>query len=387
MNRNNTLDQHAKAVVDEAIAKAIESGAETGLQVAAYLDGKLVIDTWGGIADPATARPVDGDTLFNVFSVAKAVVATALHMQVERGLLDYDAPIARYWPEYGVNGKDKTTVRDALTHRACIPQMPEGVTPEQMCDWGLMAGKIAQLTPLAEPGSKTMYLSMTFGWIIGELVSRTDPKRRPFGQWVREEIAQALGIEDLWLGVPEADLPRVAALSNASPPVPPEYLPPLYTASMPPQVDLVPEVFGRDDVRRACVAGVGGVFNARSQARFWAMLAQGGELDGVRLLSATRVQSFSEPRANSAEPDPVMFNFSLPLSSGGYWLGGEHPPVCSAKNPRAICHPGAGGSIGWADPDSKLAVAICHNRMFNASTRETDPILPIADAVRAALGL
>lgn len=387
MPLDNQQCQRANAIVQKAIDEAIASGRETGLQIAAYLDGQLVIDAWGGVADPVSGRKVDGDTLFNVFSVTKAVVATALHIQVERGLIEYDAPITRYWPEYGAYGKDKTTVRDALTHRACIPQMPAGVTPELMCDWAYMANAIAALVPLAEPGSKTLYLSMTFGWIIGELVVRTDPQHRPFGQWIRQEIAQPLGIHDLWLGIPDEAEPRVATLSDASPPMPPEHLPPLFTISMPPEVALVPEVFNRSDLRRACLAGVGGIFTARGEARFWAMLAQGGMLDGVRLLSEKTVRSFSELRPNSSEPDPVMFNFPLPLSIGGYWLGGDNPPVCSVKNPRAICHPGAGNSIGWADVEAKLAVAICHNRMFFATTREQDSILPVADAVRTALGL
>jgi CubicO group peptidase (beta-lactamase class C family) len=383
----SAINQNANAAVQRAIDAAIASGQETGLQVCAYLDGKLVIDAWGGLADPHAGRNVEGDTLFNVFSVTKAVVATAVHMQVERGLLGYDAPVALYWPEYGVNGKQATTVRDALTHRACVSQMPEGVTPERICDWSWMVQHIAAMEPLAEPGSQTMYLSMTFGWILGELVVRSDPRSRPFGRWVLEETAQPLGIGDLWLGVPEHADSRVTVLTNASPAVPTEYLPRLYTASMPPQVGLVPEVFGRPDVRRACVAGVGGVFTARGEARFFAMLAQGGALDGVRLLSEQTVRSFSVPRANSEEPDPVMFNFPLPLSSGGYWLGGAHSPVCSVKSPRAICHPGAGGSIGWADPDNRLAVAICHNRMFNAASPDQDPIFPIAEAVRFGLRL
>ncbi|WP_223446260.1 serine hydrolase domain-containing protein [Pseudomonas sp. BF-R-19] len=383
----NTINSDANAHVQRAIDHAIANGSEIGLQVAAYLNGQLVIDAWGGLADETTGRMVDGDTLFNVYSVTKAVAATALHILADRGFIDYNAPVSRYWPEYAANGKQNTTVRHVLTHRACIPQMPPGVTPELMCDWDWMTREIAALEPLADPGTKTLYLSMTFGWIIGELVRRCDPQGRSFSQFVQQEIAYPLGIPDLWIGISDEVEHRVAKLTNAINPVPPEYLPPLFTASMPPQVDLVPEVFERPDVRRAAVAGVGGIFTARSEARFWAMLAQGGELDGVRILSRELAASLNTPRVHSDEPDPVMFNIPLPLSIGGYWLGGEHPPVCSPASPRAICHPGQGGSIGWADPDQKLAVAICHNRMFNSSSREDDTILPIANAVRAALKL
>jgi CubicO group peptidase (beta-lactamase class C family) len=383
----STRATEAQANVQRAIDTTVTSGAEVGLQVAAYLNGVQVVDAWGGVADPQTGRKVDGETLFNVYSVTKAVAATALHIQADRGLIDYDAPVADYWPEYAAKGKERTTVRDVLTHRACVPQMPVDVTPERMCDWEWMTGAIAALEPLAPPGTRTLYLSMTFGWIVGELVRRTDPGRRSLGRFIREEIAQPLGATDLWVGIPDSVEPRIARQVNDMRPVPPEYLPPLFRASMPDPVALTPVVFERPDVRRAEVAGVGGIFNARSEARFWAMLAGMGELNGVRILSQGLVETLNQPRGHSGELDQVMFNIPLPISMGGFWLGGPQTPVCSAKSRRALCHPGQGGSIGWADPDTGLAVAICHNRLFNASTPEEDPILPIANAVRTGLGL
>jgi CubicO group peptidase (beta-lactamase class C family) len=381
------VSQAANSVVKRVIDDAVARGVEIGVQVAAYLKGELVVDTWGGVADEVTGRKVDGDTLFNVYSVTKAVAAVALHMQADRGLIDYNAPVVWYWPEYGAHGKAATTVRDVLTHRACVPQMPADVTPERMCDWEWMTRAIAALEPIAPPGSKTLYLSMTFGWIVGEIVRRTDPAHRSLGRFIREEIATPLGITDLWVGIPDSVESRIARQVNAMQPVPAEYLPPLFLASMPEQVALTPAVFERPDVRRAEVAGVGGIFNARSEARFWAMLANLGELDGVRLLSRKLAQTFNVPRAHSDEPDQVMFNIPLPISTGGFWLGGPNTPVCSARNPSSLCHPGQGGSIGWADPETGLAVAICHNRLFNAGSPAEDPILPIANAVRAGLGL
>lgn len=384
---NKAINPQAQAIVQKALDHATGEGGEIGLQVAAYLNGKLVIDAWSGVVDPADPRPVDGDTLFNVYSVTKAVAATALHILADRGQIDYEAPVSRYWPEYAAKGKERTTVRDVLTHRACVPQMPADMTPERLCDWAWMTQAIADLEPLAEPGTQTLYLSMTFGWIVGELVRRVDPKHRSLGQFVREEIAEPLGISDLWIGLPDAAVPRVARQVNAMVPVPAEYLPPLFLASMPEAVALVPPVFERADVRRAEVAGVGGIFNARSEARFWAFLANGGELDGVRLLSRELVATFNTPRANSQEPDPVMFGFPIPITVGGFWFGGDYPPVTCVQNPRAICHPGQGNSIGWADPELNLAVAICHNKLFNPSTPEEDPLLPVAQAVREALGI
>ena len=148
----------------------------------------------------------------------------------------------------------------------------------------------------------------------------------------------------------------------------------------------MPDPFERPYVRRACIPAVGGIFNARSEARFWAMLANGGTLNGVRLLSEDRVASFGGPRPHFDDDDPVFFGMKVPIAWSGFWLGGAAtPPVSAPRNMRALCHPGMGGSIGWADPDSKLAVAFCHNRMFDTIEIDQDSRTMIGDAIRAAL--
>jgi len=375
-------------IVQDAVQTALGRG-EIGVQVAAYVNGELVADVWGGLADKATVRKVDGDTLFPVFSVTKAVTATALHIQAERGLIDYEQPISRYWPEFGARGKDKATIRDALTHRAGIPLMPSGVTPEHMCDWERMVDQLARMEPVFEPGTTSAYHSYTFGWIIAECVRRTDPKERPFSRFVQEEICAPLGVDNLFLGIPDGVEPRIAQLTNLPPPAPGTPPPgPLRMGAIPLQVGVVEEVFGRPDVRRACIPGAGGIMNARSEARFFAMLANGGQLGGVRLLSEERVRSFSTPRHNPDEVDRVLARV-LNLGISGFHLGGQSPPAppVIGSNPHTISHPGAGGSIGWADPDARLAVAICHNRMFDAQSPQDCPLQPIGDAIRKALGV
>ncbi|HKD69564.1 MAG TPA: serine hydrolase domain-containing protein [Candidatus Binataceae bacterium] len=369
-----------KEIFAQAVDSSIREHGEVGLHLAIYQDDELVVDEWGGVADPLTGRKVESDTLFPVFSVTKAVTATALHIQAERGLVEYDTPIAHYWPEFAAHGKDKTTVRDALSHRTGIPQMPEGVTPAQMANYEWMVEQLAQMKPWFEPGTTNAYHCYSFGWIVAEIVRRTDPKRRPFGAFVQEEVCAPLGIHDIHIGIPDGAEPRVARLIDPSDTQMPPDAP--FFKCIPPPVGCFEAVFGRPDVRRACIPGAGGIMNAREVARLFAMLANEGELDGVRMLSAERVCSFSKPRPNTELPDAIL-GFPVRVGTAGYWLGGPTAPSVVGSNPRTLHHPGAGGSIGWANPHTRLAGAICHNRMFNAPQ---DPFGPIAEAIRRTFG-
>ena len=373
-----------QAAVDFAIAKR----GEIGIQVAAYMDSKLVIDVWGGLADKTTGRKVDGDTLFQAWSNIKAVSAVALHIQVERGLVDYYSPVARYWPEFGAHGKDKGTVYDVLTHRIGVPLMPLGVTPELMCDWDWMVQRLADMRPLFEPGTKSGYMSYTFGWVVGEVVRRTDPKKRPFGTFIQEEICQPLGIDCLWSGIPPEVEPRVAVLTNMPPMLPgaPGFPPDsLRSRSIPDEVAITQEVFGRSDVMRACIPGANGIMTARSGARFFAMLANGGELDGVRLLSEDRVRTFHIPRP-PCDYDPVH---GVPHNGtiGGFHFAGSPGMGPAGNNPRMFGHNGAGGAVGWAEPDARLGVVVLHNRMIPHGPLAESPLTPIGQAIRDALGV
>ena len=392
-----TMSREPNADVQEAVDAAIKERGEIGIQVAAFLNGKQVIDVWGGLADETTGKAVDGNTVFPGFSVSKAIAAVALHIQAERGLIDYSMPIATYWPEFSMYGKELGTVYDLLTHRLGVPLMPADVSPELMCDWDWVTDRIANMRPLFEPGTRTAYLSLTFGWIAGEIVRRTDPRHRSFGDFVQAEICKPLRIDSLWLGIPDDVQPRVAKLTNAPPAVPgTSRRPPgtLLIAAIPAAIETTEEVWGRPDVRRACIPAAGGIMNARSLARFYAVLAGGGELDGVRLLSEERVRNFSVPRP------PCQYDLTVGIPNTGS-IGGFHLVASTADvprpvhmapagpNPRTFGHPGFGGQIGWADPDAGLAVGLLHNRMLgvqSASPTE-DPMVAIGDAVRHALGI
>jgi CubicO group peptidase (beta-lactamase class C family) len=377
------FESRVNAAVQETLDRLVAEGKEIGIQICAWRGEEQVVDCWAGIADPADGRKVDGDTLFNVYSVSKAVSATCVHIQAERGLIEYDAPIAEYWPEFAQEGKGDVTVRHVLSHVSGAHRMPPAVTPELMTNWEWMTRNIAAMPATFPAGSGTSYQAMTFGWLIGEIVRRTDPKNRQFRQFIKEELAEPIGATDLWMGIPDDAEPRVAKLDDVAVYVAPDGN--AMREATPLQVDLMPDPFERPYVRRACIPAVGGIFNARSEARFWAMIANGGTLGGVRLLSEERVRSFVAPREHFDEADPVFFEMWVPISWSGFWLGGDVPPVSAPRNKRALCHPGMGGSIGWADLDSKLAVAFCHNRMFDTMEIAEDSRTIIGDAIRANL--
>lgn len=352
----NELNERVQHLLDEQVA----SGEEIGLQAAVYIDGELMVDVWAGVADETTGRKVDGETLFTSWSTTKGFVATCIHILADRGLLDYDAPVATYWPEFGANGKESVTVRHALTHRAGIPQMPEAVTPEMMTDWDAMCAAIAAHKPLWEPGAKTGYHAWTFGWILGEIVRRITG--RSLAQFAEAELCRPLDITEFYLGIPDAVESRVALLRQD-----PQHLANTENSSgltrlaIPPHVSTA-AVVNRPDVRRASIPGGGGVMNARAIARHYAMLASGGSLDGVRILSPARVELIRA--LQTADHDEVLAG---PVRKGmGYFLGGEATQGGNAVMGPAggvFGHGGNGGSMGFADPERKLALGLTKNYM------------------------
>jgi CubicO group peptidase (beta-lactamase class C family) len=365
------------ARIESALQRAIQLG-EIGVQVAAYLKGRIIVNTWSGLANQEAATYVDDLSLFPVFSVTKGIVSTAIHIQAERGYVEYDAPISTYWPEFATHGKVGITVRHMLSHRSGMPQMPPGIAPNNVADWDHVTRGIADLIPLCPPGTKSTYSAIAYVWTLGEVVRRTDPSHRPFGRFIREEICEPLGANDFWLGLPETEDHRVARTEGSYPPPPPS-IAPLRAAASPADLAPRPATANRREVWRSPRTAV---TNAQSCARIFAMLANGGELDGVRLLSGERVRSFLTPRPRPEEFDEVVGQVHG-AGLNGYWLGGPYPPAdpIAGVGSSVISYPGAGGSIAWADLDSGLAAAICHNRMFS-----NNPPLPIDRHPFFALG-
>jgi CubicO group peptidase (beta-lactamase class C family) len=368
------LQQHVQAILDDHIAREVE----TGLQVAAYWRGELIVDAWAGASNSATGRLVDGNTLFTTFSCTKGVMATAIHLLAERGLIDYDAPIARYWPEFSANGKARITVRQALTHSSAIPQMPEGCTPEAMCDWEYMCRAIADSEPLWEPGTRTGYHAFNLGWILGETARRADG--RPLERIIREDLCQPLGISDLYLGIPDEVEERVATLvedeklTNSPSPEPGS----LFARVFPSTLGSFDATFNRADVRRAVIPAAGGIMSARALARLYAALV--GFVDGVRLLPEERMRIATTP--HTGEVDLVLGQAII--RAMGYALGRPSSPMSARIT--VFGHGGLGGSSGFADPEYHFAFALLKSRLCVPTPGEDVADL-VAREIRADLGI
>jgi CubicO group peptidase (beta-lactamase class C family) len=361
--------------VQALLQRLVDSGPEVGLQVAAYLDGQLVIDAWAGLADEASGQAVDGNTLFMLLTTTKGITATCMHRLAELGKIDYDEPIVTYWPEFGSSHKEHATVRHALCHQAGVPQTPKFYTPEWLSDWDRMCDGIARLKPMFEPGTRTIYHSLTFGHLCGEILRRADG--RGIGQFLQDEIAGPLGM-DTYLGVPDALLPRVATLKDG-PPAPVEHDARMIGDAADSQVA---KYYNRREVQQAAIPGAGGIMSARGLARHYAMLANWGELDGVRIVSRARVRTAME--LQSFEYDEV---YGLRVRRGlGYRLGVDAGP---GATPECLGHVGKGGSFGYANPAKRFALAFAKNYVAygpRAASSE-DPGEAVARTVLEALDL
>jgi len=354
---------------------------EIGLQIAAYLDGKLVIDAWAGVTDTKTNKPVEGDSLFMLSSTSKGVTATCMHVCAEKHKLDYDMPIVKVWPEFGAHGKEKATLRNALAHQTGVPQTPPGYAPEWMIDWDRMCKAIADLEPMFPIGERTAYHSLNYGYIVGEILRRVDG--RPIGQFLQEEICKPLGINGAFFGVPDSELGRVAVLTDGPPP------PPEYEARMvgEPAGHLVAEYFNKREFQQAAIPASGGIFSARGLARHYAMLAGWGELGGVRVMPESRIRAGME--LQSFETDEI-YKIRVRRSLG-WRRGSDTGPLAS---PEALGHVGGGGSFGYADPSKRFAIGFAKNwfpyRSGGAVNQGKPPRTAAnvaAEAVYDALGL
>ncbi|WP_031063367.1 EstA family serine hydrolase [Streptomyces sp. NRRL WC-3742] len=353
-------------LVQRTIDHLVESGAELGVQVAVYRHGELVADAVAGAADPEGGRPVTPDVPFFSASTGKGVTATVVHVLAERGALDYDTPIAELWPEFGAHGKGGATIRHALTHSLGVPAVPSDLTVKDLSDWDGMCVLIAGTEPWWEPGTRTGYHAVTWGFVMGEIVRRATGK--PISQVLEEEVATPLGIADeLYFGVPEAELGRLARLEDA--PGSAEMLAampdlPLFKAT-PPAV--TPSAgYGNDPLVLTSDIPSGGTMSARAVARMYAALL--GEVDGVRLISPERLR---EVTALATADVDQMIGFPAPRALG-YNLG--RPGADPQQTLSVFGVPGMGGSAAYADTATGFSFAVTKNRFFPGPSAAVDRI-------------
>ena len=374
-------DANANNKVRATLEGLVKDTPEIGLQVAAYLNGKLVIDCWAGLADQAAKKPVDGNTMFMLSSTSKGVTSTCMHVLAEKHKLDYDMLITKVWPEFGAHGKDRATLRHALSHQTGVPQTPVGYTPAWLPDWDKMCRGIADLTPMFPIGQRTAYHSLNFGYINGEILRRVDG--RTINQFLQDEIIKPIKANDIFMGVPDSELHRIAILKDAPP------APAAYDASMvgEPAGSYVAREFNKREVQKAAIPASGGIMSARGLARHYAMLANWGEIDGVRVLPEARIRAGIE--LQSFEWDEV-YKIRVRRSLG-YRRGRDCGPLAS---PEAFGHVGGGGSFGYADPAKRLGIGFAKNYFTYATGGAVNAGRPpraasnvVADAVFDALGL
>lgn len=341
--------------VQRTINRLVESGAERGIQVAAYRSRDQIVDAVAGIADPATGRAVTADTPFYNFSIGKGVTATIAHLLAEHGAFAYRTPVAELWPEFAAHGKDSVTVWHVLSHTAGVPGLPLDSTVEDVCDWDHICSAIADAELWWEPASRMGYHAYSFGFIVGEIVRRATGRR--ISQVLLDDVAKPLGVGDqLRFGIPETEQGRLAVLEDAprDPDAPDPFadMPadlPMFKAG---PMTLMPtaELGNRPDMLAADIPA-GGKTSAGAIAKMYAALL--GNIEGVHLVSPDRLRQATEV-AFSGQDEVFGTRSTWGL---GYALGGP----ADWTNMDTFGMAGAGGSWAGADRSTGLVVAVTKN--------------------------
>lgn len=343
--------------VREEFQRRLDSGEELGASIAATIDGETVIDLWGGYADEERTREWERDTITNVWSTTKTVVALAVLVLVDRGEIDLDAPVAKYWPEFAQNGKDGVTVAHLMSHTSGVSGWDAPFATEDMFDHEKAAASLAAQAPWWEPGTASGYHLLNYGHLLGEVVRRVTGKT--IGTFVREEIAGPLGA-DFHIGLAPSEFARVSPVVPPPPAqmdlsaLPPEH--PAIRTFMAPVLDAT--ATWSDDWRKAEIGGAGGHGNARSVARIESVITNGGEVDGVRLLSPATIDRIFEQKSDGF--DLVLFQH---LRFGvGFALPSAGQPAIPQRD-RLAFWGGWGGSLIVNDVGRGATFAYVMNKM------------------------
>jgi CubicO group peptidase (beta-lactamase class C family) len=380
--------------VRDAFVRNFTDHGEVGASVCIVVDGETKVDLWAGTTDRDDGDPWTADTLVNVYSSTKGLTALCANILADQGLLDLDAPVTEVWPEFGQVGKESMPVRYLLTHQAGLPVVDEDLPEHATLDWERMIGALERQAPVWEPGSTQGYHAVTFGWLVGEVVRRV-LGAASFGEALRQLVTGPLDL-DFHVGLPDSEHHRVARLVRDAPGlvgvgksdgVDPgkrpafargnEELQRLIEAYTSPDslamrslgLASPPHAPSNNDPswRRAQVPAANGHGNARALARVYGALSRGGEIDGVRVISAEGVaraatEQVCGPDAVLVMPTRRSLGFMMPV-----------PGQPDRRGPRSFGHAGAGGSIGYADPDRGLGFGYAMNRMWPGGFMAPDP--------------
>ncbi len=363
--------------VAQRFAQQLPQGRAGGGALTVYHHGKLVLDIHGGTRDRA-GTPWTADTLALSYSTTKGVAATLLHCLADRGLIDYDQRVAHYWPAFAQQGKGQITVRQLLCHEAGLYHLRELIADaEEMNDWGHMLAVMEAARPAHRPGAGNAYHALTFGWLLGGLMEKITSK--PFAQLLEEEISHPLQLDGCYIGLPDSELARRALLIKPEPKPRPaaSNSAPRPARRTPLKQKLIEGAlaltgfdsdsaiaafnpkgishfdFNAQSTVQACIPGAGGLFTSRSLAMIYAMLANGGQWNGRRLLSPrtlAALQTVQNRRRGQVMPLPM------------HWRLGYHRVFTTGpRTPQAFGHFGYGGSGAWCDPSRALAVGFTTN--------------------------
>lgn len=365
--------------VRELLAGNVASGAELGASLVVDVDGEVLVDVWGGFRDVGRSLPWERDTITNVWSTTKTVTSLAALMLVDRGVLDVDAPVTKYWPEFGANGKEGVLVRQLLSHTSGVSGLDQPAVVEDLYDWGSATARMAAQAPWWEPGSASCYHALNFGHLVGEVVRRVDG--RPLKRFVADEITGPLGA-DFQIGAAESDWGRIA---DVVPPPPLPFDPEAMDQSSPGFRTLMGPVAAAEAAntagwRRADIGAANGHGNARSVARVLSVVARGGEVDGVRLLGAEAIDRIFDEQCHGVDlflGVPVRWGvgFGLPERETLPWI----------PDGRICFWGGWGGSVIIVDVDRRVTISYMMNLM-GPGVIGSERSAAYTEAVFAALG-
>ncbi len=379
--------------VGEEFQRNFAERGEVGASVCVMVEGRTVVDVWGGVADRHTRRPWERDTIGVVWSSTKGATALCAHMLLSRGLLDLDRTVASYWPEFGQAGKERITVRMVLNHQAGLPAIRRPLVPGGLYDWAYMTNMLAAEAPFWEPGTRQGYHATTFGHLVGEIVRRV--AGRPFDVFFREEVAGPLGL-DFHFGLPQDHEGRVAPTIRADPPPPGEprsaFLEAMVSDPTGIQALTVKNTgrraaAGDQDSRaaqQAVLPSQGAITNARGLAGMYAPLGLGGG----KLVDADALRQMSAVSSAIGVDATLLIGLRIAL---GFWKSSDNraaPPGARDSmilSEDAFGHPGMGGSLGFADPAARLSFGYTMNKQGRGvGLNERGQCL--VDAVYQALG-